>query len=360
MLAWDDGRARGAAPAAMDEADPVPATPALDLERLDAALAARAPLAAELAREDTDAFRLFHGVAEGIPGLTIDRYGALVLAQTFRAPLDAGAVAALEAHLRARLGPDLAFVYNHRAKKPRESFDLWHRPDARALGDFVCRELGVRYRIRARHRGLDPWLFLDLRAGRRLVRALAPGKSVLNLFAYTCGAGVAAAVAGAREAWNVDFSGSALAVGRANAEANGVLERVRFLEEDFFPVARQLAGLPVKGRASARPRLALEPRAFDLVFLDPPAWSRGPFGAVDVAGDYPSLFKPALLATAPGGVVIATHHVADVAAEDWRGVLERAAVKAGRPLAAVEMHGPEADFPAFDRRPPLKIALCRT
>ena len=60
-------------------------------------------------------------------------------------------------------------------------------------------------------------LFLDLRAGRRWVKGAAHDKTVLNLFAYTCGIGVAALAGGARQVVNVDFARSALAVGEANA-----------------------------------------------------------------------------------------------------------------------------------------------
>jgi 23S rRNA (cytosine1962-C5)-methyltransferase len=330
------------------------------LAAVDRALDARGELVLRLQAEDTDAYRIFHGVAEGVPGLTIDRYGPLVLVQTFRAPLDEPAAAGLERHLRSRLAHDFELVYNHRAKKHDEPFDLWHRPRESALATFECRERGVRYAVRARHRGLDPWLFLDLRAGRRKLAELAPGKSVVNHFAYTCSAGVAAACARASECWNVDFAASSLDVGRENARRNDVLERTRFVEEDFFPVARQLAGMPVKGRASRRPFARFEPRRFDVAFLDPPAWSKGPFGAVDVVGDYASLFKPALLATSDGGVVLATNHAAETDRETWRRSLERTAEKAGRPLRSIELVDPEPDFPAFDGRPPLKIACCRT
>ena len=89
----------------------------------------------------------------------------------------------------------------------------------------------------------------------RDVRELAPGRSVLNLFAYTATAGVAAAAAGASEVWNVDFSRSALEVGRANAASNSIPEdRIRFVEEDCLPVLRHLAGLTVRGRGSHRRR----------------------------------------------------------------------------------------------------------
>jgi 23S rRNA (cytosine1962-C5)-methyltransferase len=183
---------------------------------------------------------------------------------------------------------------------------------------------------------------------------------VLNLFAYTCGAGLRAAQAGAREVWNVDFSASALDVGRRSAARNEFgSTALEFVHEDALPVLRQLAGLPVKGRASSRAHVRLAARRFELVFLDPPAWSKGPFGAVDVARDYASLFKPALLATAEGGTLLATNHLASVTRAAFAAQLEACARKAGRPLAALEMLGPDEDFPARAGEPALKIAVCR-
>jgi 23S rRNA (cytosine1962-C5)-methyltransferase len=322
------------------------------LSLLSRALDARASLLERLDAEGTDAYRLFHGAAEGREGLAIDRYGTLLLVQTFREPLEEAERAAIEADLRARFPGTVELACVARGERARERGDS---------EEHVCSESGARFAVRARHRGQDPWLFLDLRAGRRRLRELAPGRSVLNLFAYTSAAGIAAAAAGASEVWNVDFSRSALEIGRRNAELNEIApERIRFVQEDCLPVLRQLAGLTVRGRGSFREYARFERRAFDLVFLDPPAWSTGPFGAVDVENDYPSLFKPALLATAAGGSVIATNHAATVEREDWLAVLRRCAEKAGRPLAEVELLEPDADFPSHDGRPPLKIAVCKT
>ena len=75
--------------------------------------------------------------------------------------------------------------------------------------------------------------------------------------------------------------------------------------------------------------------------------------------DYPSLFKPALLATAPGGTIMATNHVSTVSLSDWLDTLRRCADKAGRPLRSVDVLAPEADFPSPDGAHPLKIALAR-
>ena len=55
--------------------------------------------------------------------------------------------------------------------------------------------------------------------------------------------------------------------------------------------------------------------------------------------------------------MIVTNHSPRVTLEDWLGILERAAVKAGRPLREIEVLPPESDFPSFDDRPPLKVAF---
>lgn len=327
------------------------------LELVAAALDRREELRKQLWTEGTDCYRLFHGIAEGAPGLTIDRYGSLLLLQTFREPLGAAAVQAIGALVQQALGEALDLVCNHRGEAA-DGVDQ-HQPDPKALAERSCREGAVQFLVQARHKGQDPWLFLDMRQGRRLVRQLAPGKRVLNLFAYTCATGVVAAMAGASEVVNVDFAASALRQGQRNAAHNGVAgKRFSIVQSDCIPVLRQLAQQPVQRQGRERPYVRFPPRPFDLVFLDPPRFAKGPFGAVDVVRDYASLFKPCLLTLAPGGTVIACNHVAEVAADEFCTLLQRCASKAGRPLRALDLHGPDADFPAFDGRPPLKLAVC--
>ena len=233
---------------------------------------------------------------------------------------------------------------------------------AAATAPRVARELGARYRVQARHAGQDPWLFLDLRAARRRVAREAAGRSVLNLFAYTCGVGVAAARGGAREVLNVDFAASALAVGEENARLNALAPAPRCLQSDVFPAVRQLAGLaqPAAARGRRLPAFpALAPRRFDLVFVDPPRYAKSPFGVVDLVRDYAAVFKPALLATAEGGAVVCCNNVASVDRDAWLDGLRRSAAKAGRPVRDAEWIAPEEDFPSPDGRHPLKTVLLR-
>lgn len=76
--------------------------------------------------------------------------------------------------------------------------------------------------------------------------------------------------------------------------------------------------LPVKGRGARRRNYQrFEPRQFDVIVLDPPRWAKGRFGAIDLVRDYPSLLKPALLATAPGGSLLVINNAARVDRDEW-------------------------------------------
>jgi len=326
---------------------------------VDAALGRRAALVARLLAGGTDCYRILHGTQEGAPGVTLDRYGDLALLQSFRGTLDDAAVAAVGDCLAAA-HPGLTLVYNDRSGRGSRVGNRLDGPmAAAAAADRVTREHGVAYRIRARHRGHDPWLFLDLRTTRAAIMADAPGRSVLNLCAYTGGVGVAAAVAGAPRVLNVDFAASALAVGRINAALNDVADRCRTLQSDLFPALRQLAGerQPTMNRGRRLPPFPRIPsERFDLVVLDPPPLARSRFGVVDLARDYQSVLKPALAVVAEGGLLYCANNLARVDEREWHALVRRCADKHGRPVRRLDVIRPGEDFPSSDGRPPLKVA----
>ena len=330
--------------------------------QLATAYEARTGLLAQLHAEETNAYRLFHGSVEGQPGLTVDRYGDLLLVQSFHRSLEAAQLAALD-EFYADVLPGMTLVYNDRAQANSRILNALD-PEMLAQAQLprTARELGVNYRIQARHDGQDPWLFLDMRAGRRRIMGEVAGKSVLNLFAYTCSVGIAAAKADARFVVNVDFSESSLKIGRENAHLNELPVRPRFVHGDVFAALRQFSGVGQAKRVRGKLMPAfpkLEAQLFDVVFLDPPRYAKSLFGVVDVVNDYAALFKLSLLSTVEGGTLICCNNVAEVARDVWIDKLYRSARKAGREIRDMEWIMPEADFPSHDGQPPLKIALLR-
>lgn len=330
-------------------------------QALRAALDHRQDLLVELHQQGTDCYRLFHGSQEGAGGLTIDRYGPQLLVQSFHQTLERDALLQLHETVQQQLGLDTLLVYNDRSRGNSriDREDSVYRAEEEALKDLVGHEWGLNYRVRGRHAGQDPLLFLDLRNARGWVKAHSAGKSVLNLFAYTCGVGLSAAAGGAREVCNLDFAEGNLAVGRENGQLNPQLPAMQFVQSDYFPAIRQLAGLPISQRRGQKlpsyPRL--EHRQYDLVLLDPPAWAKSAFGTVDLLRDYQSLLKPALLATADNGVLICCNNLAKVTLDDWREQVLRCAEKAGRPVREWQVLTPARDFPSMDQQPPLKTLI---
>lgn len=321
---------------------------------------ARQSLLADCHAEDTDAYRLFHGVADGRPGLSVDRYGPLWLAQnSLSSPLSPQEDAELDEFLASLGGPAVvAGRQGARLSLLRET-----APGAWS-STFWCREMGLEFAIQLSHARRDPQLFLDFRAAKRAVRRavadLGARPAVLNLFAYTCSVSCHAVAAGAGEAWSADFSAGNLAWGQKNFRRNR-LEGGKFLEEDCIGLLWALTG---KGKGASR-RKALKgsypARTFPLVVADPPAFSKGKFAAVDLVRDPETIFGPAWDVVAPGGILVAANNSARVPRSEFEQRLLRLFEKRQENggCASLEWVEPDADFPSFDGEPPLKVALCR-
>ena len=323
------------------------------------ALKRRASLLKNLHKEGTTCYRLFHGATEGIPGLSIDRYGSILLMQTWREPLKEDQAQSIADYIRTEQNIPLKAIWNHRKKRGQ----VQHHPIDILPESPTATELGMHYDISPVHEGIDPLLFLDFRSARRWIRDQASQRSILNLFSYTCGIGVAGCLGGGK-VHNVDFSTRSLNVGLHNASLNNIETTGKkppfvCIKDDVFPVIRQFSGLGIKGRGARKGYTKRPQKQFDIVVLDPPRISKSPFGKVDLVGDYPSLFKPALLCTKPSGWILATNNVASVRADDWHDQLRRCAKKAHVIMEDwIPLH-PEEDFPSPDQQWPLKMMLCK-
>jgi len=170
-------------------------------------------------------YRLANAEADGLPGLTADRFGDAVVLSLYRELSGAEEAAVLDAAVAA-WGPRAVYV----KRRPREARVLSNTARAEVspalpsrgvpVDSCVVEENGLRFGIRP-GAGLSVGLFLDMREARAWVRAHAAGKSVLNTFSYTCGFSVAARVGGASRALNVDASRRVLDWGEDNHRLNG-------------------------------------------------------------------------------------------------------------------------------------------
>lgn len=232
---------------------------------LDAAFARRASL---LADGQTDAVRLVHGAADGLPGLVIERYGDVLLVQfhegrlTVREDLLRPAIE----HFRQRLGLRAVYRKVFVRDRGRVAADVveGHTAATPWLGDPVesrvaVQENGLRFLIRP-YEGFAVGMFLEHRENRRRVRELAAGRRVLNAFSYTGGFSVAAAAGGASTVHSVDLSRKYLEWSKENFAANGIdLAAHLFFCSDVFAFFK---------------RATRQKRRYDLIVLDPPTFSR--------------------------------------------------------------------------------------
>jgi 23S rRNA (cytosine1962-C5)-methyltransferase len=257
-----------------------------------------------IAPPETDALRLVDGAADGFPDLEIDGFAGRWLAAT-RHPEPPSWLGDLDlAPLGAR---SIYWKHLDAAKAPPRLLAGSPEP-----GPFVALENGLRFEIDF-GAGYSQGLFLDQRDNRAMVRRLArprrsgPPRSLLNLFAYTCAFGVAAAASGAATT-NVDLSNRYLDWGRRNYGLNGIDPgQHEFLKGDAF---------------SWMQRLARRGRRFDVIVLDPPTFSRDEKGRVfTVEKGFPLLVEAAVRLLAPEGSILASTNRRSLSAAKFEQLL---------------------------------------
>jgi 23S rRNA (cytosine1962-C5)-methyltransferase len=298
--------------------------------RVARALALRAELVS-----GTNGFRMVHGESDGLPGVVADRYDRFAVLKLYSAGLVPHRGDIVEA-LRAEAS-SLSGVYG-RDEVPRDDDEeeggapagrvLWGaEPPERIEID----EHGMRVLVDVR-RGQKTGHFLDQRENRRMVRDLARGRpEALNLFGYTGGFSVAAALGGARHVVTVDVDQDAIALARENFRANGLDPADHaFAAEDAFEMLA---------------RYKREGRRFELVVCDPPAFAKSQ-RAVDAAmAGYASLNRGALAVVAPGGLLVTASCSARVSVEQFTDAVKEAAFKARIDLQLVAETRQPADHP---------------
>jgi 23S rRNA (cytosine1962-C5)-methyltransferase len=287
----------------------------------------------------TTAFRLVNEDGDALPRLAVDVYGPWAVAQFYG---DDGPWADPRRRDRvldglSALGFDGVYV-KIRPKQanvlvdPRRE-DIAPRLPSRgaaAPDEFAILEEGVEFLVRLGD-GLSTGLFLDQRANRRRVRELAGGKSVANLFAYTCGFTVVAALGGASRTVSVDASVAALERGRANLVRAGLSGA-----EHTFVAADAFGWLAQAARRSER---------FDVIVLDPPSYSTTKRGRFVADTDYVDLAAAALGITSPGGRLLACTNHRGISQSRFRRILFDAARAAKREVVQVKDLPEPPDYP---------------
>jgi len=284
---------------------------------------------------ETNAYRLVNGEGDGLPGLTVDRYGDHLMVQLF--------TAAWRRHLplvTQMLQRVLSPVGIYEKFRPQQTRNLAAEGDSKRYSRLLAGkaaperlavlENGLTFLVELEE-GLNTGLFLDQRSNRRDFMRRVRGKSVLNLFAYTGAFSVAAASAGAKEVTSVDASSHYLDWARENFDANRLNpKRHSFVTGDCFGVLEEF----VKQK-----------RRFDVVLMDPPSFSTTRKSRFTTRGGTSDLVAAALALLPPGGLLVTSsnHQKTDLA--DYLKELRRGALQARSDLRVIGVAGQPEDFP---------------
>jgi 23S rRNA (cytosine1962-C5)-methyltransferase len=302
------------------------------------AIAARVTRAIQLrwevmGTERPTALRLFSGETEGLPGVSVDRYGEFVVVQWLSAgalPWRDELLGALDAAVKPR------GIYEQRRVRPLGG-QAAPEPATRALGEeapveVIVDEADCRFAVDV-SAPLGVGFFPDLRSGREAVVRRAAGRRVLNLFSYTGAFSVRAAKAGASEVVAVDTAAKAHARARRNYELSG-LDPSKM--EQITADAQK-----------ALERFADRGRRFDIVICDPPTFSHGPKpGATfSVASDLAELAAGCLAVLEPGGLLAFSSNSTKLSAPELDRALAEGAAHQRADLRIVERHGLPPDYP---------------
>ncbi|MGD2205840.1 MAG: class I SAM-dependent methyltransferase [Anaerolineae bacterium] len=311
--------------------------------RLERAIAGRVRLAED---PTTDAYRLVHAEADGLPGLIVDRYGEWLVVQCLTQGMAhrRDEIVSLLAELTSPAG---IYARDDAAVRRKEGLSLetsplWgaEPPDRLEIVEHKhCFLVDVK-------RGHKTGFYLDQRENRLQAAAFCAGRDALNAFAYTGGFGVYAGRAGAQSVVNVDTSAEALALAKENLALNGCAPQ-EMVEGDVFQVLR---------------RYRDEARTFDVVILDPPKFAATQAQVMNASRGHKDINLLAMQLLRPGGFLVTFSCSSRVSADLFQKIVFGASVDADRDVQILQRLSQGPDHPVlltFPESAYLKGFVCR-
>ena len=243
-------------------------------------------------RENITNCRLIFGEADQFPGLVVDRYNDLLVAQISSYGLDIRKDMLYESLLEVLQedGQDVKGVYERndiavRTKEGLETYKGFWR-NAELPTKTIINENGLKLHIDIEN-GQKTGYFLDQKSNRVLLRNLAYGKRVLDCFTHTGGFALNAAYGQASHVTAVDVSQTALDQGYRNAQLNHLEDHMSFVKADVFKYLDECQ----KGQ-------------FDIIVLDPPAFTKSRKTVANAYGGYKRINIQAMRLLNRGGYLI--------------------------------------------------------
>lgn len=291
-------------------------------------------------------YRLVYGEGDGLPGLVVDRFGDVLVAQFGTAGIERHKEAILDA-LEAECKPAGILLRNVSGVRELEGLDTYTEVARGQVPDLVpLVENGVKFVAPVMNGQKTGWFF-DHRLGRAALMPWVREKRVLDVFSYVGGWGVQALAAGATEAVLVDSSESALDIAVENATLNGCADRIRTVEGQALDAMRELIA---------------EGERFDVVIVDPPAFIKRRKDMVKGEQGYRRVNELAMRLLAKDGLLVSASCSLHLAEEKLADIVRGAARHVDREARIVLRSGLGPDHPvpaAIPEANYLKTLFCR-
>ena len=285
--------------------------------------------------------RLIFGEADSFPGLTVDRFGDILVAQTLSLGMEKrkGLLFPLLCRLLREEGEEIRGVYERNdvairrlegMEEGKGFFPIPGLPEPDSTRTVIT-ENGVRYHVDFEN-GQKTGFFLDQKLNRQAVARLSRGRRVLDCFTHTGSFALNAARGGALSVTAVDVSAAAVEMVRENAALNGLSQIVTPMEADIFDLLPALEAAPGKA-------------PYDFIILDPPAFTKSRKTAENAMRGYKEINYRAMKLLPRGGY-LATCSCSHFATEEmFRKMLRSAARDAAVELRQIEARQQSPDHP---------------
>ena len=299
-------------------------------------------------RDGLDSYRLIAGESDGLPGVTIDRFGNFLVLQLLSAGAEyqrAAIISALQT-----LYPQCS-IYDRSdvVVRKKEGLALAQGPVVGELPPDLLpiQENGMKLYVDIKA-GHKTGYYLDQRDSRLATRRYVADKRVLNCFSYTGGFAVSALMGNCRQVVSVDTSQEALDVAKKNVELNKLdLSKAEFIRDDVFKLLRKYRD---------------QGETFDVIVMDPPKFVENKGQLQGACRGYKDINMLAIQLLNPGGVLLTFSCSGLMTTDLFQKIIADAAIDAGRDVQFIEQFRQAADHPVIAPYPEglyLKGFACR-
>ncbi len=285
---------------------------------------------------DTDSCRLIFGEADFLPGIVIDKFTDVLVVESLALGIDRMKLMILE-EVKKVLETDgiiIRGIYERSDAKVREQegmqrFKGFIGPEFDT--SVQIEENGIRYAVDVCN-GQKTGFFLDQKYNRNAVRKLCKDARVLDCFTHTGSFALNAAAAGAASVLGADASETGIAQAQLNARLNGLEDRVQFVCRDVFELL---------------PELEQQKQRFDVVILDPPAFTKSRNSVKNAVRGYREINLRAMKLVEDGGFLATCSCSHFMTQELFAQTIQQAARSVHRRLRQVEFRTQAPDHPVL-------------